>query len=115
MNCVREDIIRGTTPYLVYEIDREEALVTDITNAKITLRHIGNVTVKGYEDLIINEEANTIAYHFTQGDTLALHAGKELVATLHVMVGEERLQDMPPFILRVLNTDYNTVMEVNHE
>ena len=66
------EILQGTTPSIRYPFKKTDLDVTTVTAVELTLEHKGTKTIHGLSDVSVDAEANTITYHFTQAETLAL-------------------------------------------
>lgn len=65
-------ILQGTTPTLTIAVDPDDLLLSNITALELTFQQVGDPVYKHLPDVTIDTEANTISYHFTQEETLAL-------------------------------------------
>ncbi len=65
-------ILQGTTPTLTIAVDPDDLLLSNIIALELTFQQVGDPVYKYMSDVSIDTEANTISYHFTQEETLAL-------------------------------------------
>lgn len=103
-------IVRGTTPSLIVDFsDITDFAVAEITAAAFIIKRREETVEFGLSDLIISE--NTLAYHWTQEQTLAYKAGEFLSLDFHVVANGERykVRGIPEHV-RVANTYKNEVM-----
>lgn len=68
-------ILQGTTPVLTITIDTNDFYVSDITALELTFKNNENTTIHGLSDVVLDSTDNTIAYQFTESETLALTPG----------------------------------------
>lgn len=65
-------ILQGTTPFLVIRIKPSDALIGDIKSLELTISSRTEAPlVKHLSDCEINQEENSISYHFTESETLS--------------------------------------------
>jgi len=103
-------LVRGTTPSLIVDFsDITDFTVSEITSAAFIIKRREETVEFGLSDLIISE--NTLAYHWTQEQTLAYKAGEFLSLDFHVVANGERykVRGIPEHV-RVANTYKNEVM-----
>ena len=85
------DIIKqGTTPSFICEYDPETALVTDIQSAVLSITNDGRVTHHMLDELTVYALDNSIAYTFSQEETLAFEADTLVEMELHVLMNNDR-------------------------
>ena len=65
------DIMQGTTPSLVLEVDPEDLWVETATRIELYVQNGGQIATYTGEDLTIDAEANTITKHFSEAETAA--------------------------------------------
>ncbi len=84
-----ETLLQGTTPYLVIDFTDTGLDVSDFSAAELTLK--SNITKRTYglSAMIADAQANTLTYHFTEADTLALTATAPVYWQIYVKVGVE--------------------------
>ena len=104
-----QDLIRGTTPTLIVDFSDTEISVTDITQAVLVITQAGKSRNVFLSDLSVDTEANTISYHFTQAESLALSSGKGLDLQLDVVANGERYRAYKRRITGE-DTKYNEVL-----
>ena len=67
------NILQGTTPTLIIEVDPEDITLQNVTAIELTFQQWSkNAIIKSGEDLMVDYENNVIAYHFTEAETLEL-------------------------------------------
>ena len=73
-------ILQGTTPTLTITVNSDELLLSDVVEIELTFQSGAQApTFKSMSDLTIDTEANTMAYTFTEAETLALSATAMLI------------------------------------
>jgi hypothetical protein len=105
-----DSIIRGTTPSLVVDFSGITAFtVSDITAVALTVKQRTKTDVYGLEDMEVGD--SSLAYHWTQEETLAMKAGDSIKVDMHVTANGERYKILGvPSSLSVENTLYNEVL-----
>ena len=106
-DCV---IVRGTTPSLIVDFSGVTAFtVSDITAVALTVKQRTKEDVYGLEDMEIGE--STLAYHWTQQETLSMKALEIITVDMHVTAKGERYKILGvPSKIRVESTLYNEVL-----
>lgn len=84
-----DNLLQGTTPYLVIDFTDTGLDVSDFSAAELTLKT--NISKRTYDlsAMVVDSEANTLTYHFTETDTLALSATAPAYWQIYVKVGVE--------------------------
>lgn len=73
-------ILQGTTPTLTITVNADELLLSDVVEIELTFQSGTQApTKKSMSDLTIDTEANTLAYTFTERETLALSSSAMLI------------------------------------
>lgn len=72
-------ILQGTTPTLTITVNPDELLLSDVVEIELTFQSGTTVTQKDMTALTIDTEANTMAYTFTEAETLALSSTAMLI------------------------------------
>lgn len=72
-------ILQGTTPTLTISLNAEELSLADVTEIELVFQSGSAVDKKAMSDLTIDTDANTMAYTFTEAETLALSAASMLI------------------------------------
>lgn len=105
-----DSIVRGTTPSLVVDFSGVTAFtVSDITAVALTVKQRTKTDVYGLEDMEVGD--SSLAYHWTQQETLSMKAGDSIKVDMHVTANGERYKILGvPSTLRVENTLYNEVL-----
>ena len=103
-------IVRGTTPSLIVDFSGVTAFtVSDITAVALTVKQRTREDVYGLEDMEVGD--SSLAYHWTQEETLAMKAGESIKVDMHVTAKGERYKVLGvPSTLRVETTLYNEVL-----
>lgn len=103
-------LVRGTTPSLIVDFsDITNFAVSDITAVALTVKQRTKTDTYTLDDMEIGE--STLAYHWTQEETLAMKAGEIITVDMHVTANGERYKILGvPSSLRVENTLYNEVL-----
>ena len=65
-------ILQGTTPGIEVDFSDEDFSVTDVTKLEYTIANGTAIDIHGLDEVIIDGEANTITYKFSEEETLAL-------------------------------------------
>ena len=65
-------ILQGTTPTLTITVNPDDLLLSNITDLELTFQQMGDPIYKRQADCVIDYEANTISYHFTEEETFDL-------------------------------------------
>lgn len=103
-----ENIIRGTTPSLIVDFaDITDFTVQDIDEIALTVKSRTQTNIYHLENVEIS--GNTLIYHWTQEQTLALRAGERLTIQLDVLVGEQRYRCVNERV-EVVDTQYGEVL-----
>ena len=105
-----DSIIRGTTPSLVVDFSGITAFtVFDITAVALTVKQRTKTDIYTLDDMEIGE--STLAYHWTQQETLAMKAEEIITVDMHCTAKGERYKILGvPSKIRVENTLYNEVL-----
>lgn len=105
-----DSIVRGTTPSLIVDFSGVTAFtVSDITAVALTFKQRTKTDTYTLDDMEIGE--STLAYHWTQEETLAMKTGEIITVDMHVTANGERYKILGvPSSLRVENTLYNEVL-----
>lgn len=103
-------IVRGTTPSLIVDFSSiAEFRVSDIEEAALTFRRKAQLDTYSLSDLDVSE--TSLAYHWSQEQTLDMTAGERIEVDLHIRVNGERykVRGVPP-VLKVENALYEEVL-----
>ena len=105
-----DSIIRGTTPSLIVDFSGVTAFtVSDITAVALTVKQRTKTDTYTLDDMEIGE--STLAYHWTQQETLSMKEGEIIKVDMHVTANGERYKILGvPSSLIVENTLYNEVL-----
>jgi len=72
-------ILQGTTPSLTISIDPDDLLLSNVAELELAFQQFNQPAVlKHMDDCIIDPAGNTVTYHFTQEETLALSPSSPL-------------------------------------
>lgn len=66
-----DEIMQGTTPSLILEVDPDELWVTSATRIEVYLTNGGQTETYTEADLVLDAETNTITKHFSEEETAA--------------------------------------------
>lgn len=103
-----ENIIRGTTPSLILDFaDITDFTVSEIDEIALTIKSRTVTEIHKLADMEIRD--NTLVYHWTQEQTLALRAGERLTIQLDALVGEQRYRCVNERV-EVVDTQYAEVL-----
>lgn len=103
-------ITRGTTASIAVDFsDITDFTVAQITAVAFMVKQRGRVDEYGLSDMIVGE--NTLTYHWSQEQTLAMRSGERITLDLHVTANGERykIKGIPERV-EVVNTLKNEVM-----
>ena len=67
-----DGILQGTTPTLTIGFNTADLLLSNVSALELTFDQMDDPVYKHLEDVTIDTDANSISYHFTQEETLAL-------------------------------------------
>lgn len=103
-------ITRGTTPSFIVDFTGVTAFtVADIEEVALTFKQRTRTDIYHLSDLEIGE--STLAYHWTQAQTLAMKSGEKIRVDMHVLANGERYRIVDiPSTLTVDDTLYNEEM-----
>lgn len=103
-------IVRGTTPSLIVDFSSiSDFAITDISAVSLVIKRRTGKIELGLADFAIS--GDTLAYHWTQAQTLAFTAGESLTLDMHIVANGERYKVYGiPDRIRVENTEKNEVM-----
>ena len=73
-----DSILQGTTPTLTIAVDQDDLSLANITDLELTFQQVGDPVYKTMADCIIDTDANTILYHFTEEETMNLIPTRQL-------------------------------------
>ena len=71
-------ILQGTTPTLTINVNPNDLKLADIEELELTFKQNTNLVYKHKEDCVIDYEANTISYHFSEQETFELVPARAL-------------------------------------
>lgn len=105
-----DTIVRGTTPSLIVDFSGiTDFSIADISAVSLVIKRRTGKIELGLSDMIIS--GDTLAYHWTQAETLAFTAGESLMLDMHIVANGERYKIYGiPDRIRVENTEKNEVM-----
>lgn len=84
-----DNLLQGTTPYLVIDFTDTGLDVSDFSAAELTLKTNINKRTYDLSKMSLDSEENTLTYHFSEADTLALSATAPAYWQIYVKVGAE--------------------------
>lgn len=84
-----ENLLQGTTPYLVIDFTDTGLDVSDLTAAELTLKSGFTKLTYALPSMTVDTSANTLTYHFTENDTLTLSTTAAVTWQVFVKFGGE--------------------------
>ena len=72
-------ILQGTTPSLEIKISTDDFLVTEVAALELTFQNTGQPVTHDLSEVTVNADHNSIIYHFSEAETLALSPTVRLV------------------------------------
>jgi hypothetical protein len=84
-----DTILQGTTPYLVIDFADTGLDVADFDAAELTVTSGSEKRTYDLDDMDVDAVENTLTYHFSEGDTLALSATAAVFWQIYVKVDDE--------------------------
>jgi hypothetical protein len=103
-------ILQGTTPTLTIAVDQDDLLLSDIVALELTFQQVGDPVYKHKPDVTIDTEANTVSYHFTQAETLALIPSRLLNWQIRFALPDGNIVGTPVAQISVSDLISNEVM-----
>lgn len=103
-------ILQGTTPTLTIAVDQADLLLSDIVALELTFQQVGDPVYKHMPDVTIDTEANTVSYHFTQAETLALIPSRLLNWQIRFALPDGNIVGTPVAQISVSDLISNEVM-----
>lgn len=82
-------ILQGTTPLFVIPFQDTGISVADFDKAELTLTQKGQKVTHYLNEMIADSEENTLSYHFTEAETLALQKNEPMLWQIYVNIGSE--------------------------
>lgn len=82
-------ILQGTTPLFVIPFEGTGISVSDFDKAELTLTQKGQKTTHYLGEMIADPEENTLSYHFSETETLALQKNESMMWQIFVKIGSE--------------------------
>lgn len=64
-----DEIMQGTTPSLILEVDPNDMWLTSVTKIEVYLTNGGKIVTYTQDDIAVDTEANTITKHFSEEET----------------------------------------------
>ena len=105
-------ILQGTTPTLVIELNKEDVLLNSVDQIELVFHQVGQAfTVKSENDCVLNAEDNTVSYHFTEEETLAMKPGKPLVYQMRLKTNTGEILGTEKAEIDILNLMRDAVMD----
>ena len=104
-------ILQGTTPTLTIAVDQNDLLLSNIIELELTFQQAqADPVYKHMPDVTIDTEANTISYHFTQAETLALIPSRLLNWQIRFALPDGNIVGTPAAQISVSDLISNEVM-----
>ena len=82
-------ILQGTTPLFVIPFKDTGISVSNFDKAELTLTQKGQKTTHYLNEMIADSDENTLSYHFTEEETLALAKNEAMMWQIFVKIGSE--------------------------
>lgn len=82
-------ILQGTTPLFVIPFQDTGISVADFDKAELTLTQKNQKVTHYLNEMIADPEENTLSYHFTEDETLALQKNEPMLWQIYVNIGSE--------------------------
>ena len=105
-----EKLLQGTTPYLTISFEDTGLDVSDFSEAELTLKSGTAKVTKELSAMSVDTENNTLAYHFTETDTLSLSTTAAVYWQIYVKIGAEIFGTRAERV-RIFDKIKGTVME----
>lgn len=104
------EILQGTTPSIQVTIKKTDFLVSDVTKLEFTIRHDGIVTKHGLSDVTLDTEKNSVAYLFSEEETLRMNPKKPIEYQLRFMFSDGHIVGTKQVMLTVADLISEDVM-----
>ena len=72
-------ILQGTTPLFVIPFEGTGISVSDFDKAELTLTQKGQKVTHYLNEMLADPEENTLSYHFSEAETLALQKNESMM------------------------------------
>lgn len=82
-------ILQGTTPLFVIPFKGTGISVSDFDKAELTLTQKGQKVTHYLNEMLADPEENTLSYHFSEAETLALAKSEAMQWQIYVQIGSE--------------------------
>lgn len=82
-------ILQGTTPLFIIPFQETGISVSDFDKAELTLTQKGQKVTHYLNEMIADPDENTLSYHFTEEETLALAKNEAMMWQIFVKIGSE--------------------------
>lgn len=106
------NILQGTTPTLTITVDTDDFNVSDVTELELAIKNGSTLNLYGLSDVTLDSTENTIAYQFTEAETLALDPKNNLVYQLRFMFSDGSIVGTNALSIRVSKL-YSTAVMTN--
>ena len=103
-------ILQGTTPTLTISVDKTDLLLSEIIGLELVFQQIGDPIKKRMSDVIIETEENTVSYHFTEEETLALTPTRTLNWQIRFKLPDQNIVGTPIAQINVTDLISNEVL-----
>ena len=105
-------ILQGTTPTLVIEIDKEDVAIGDVALVELVFHQTGYAYLtKSNEDCVLDQENNSVSYHFTEEETLAFDTKKPLVYQMRIKTTDGEVLGTEKTEISIADLMRNVAME----
>ena len=85
------EILQGTTPGIELTFATTDFLVSEVVACEFAIKNMDHLSLHGLDEVTLDAEANSITYHFTQAETLALDPRDSLRYQCRVKLAEDRV------------------------
>ena len=102
------EFTRGETPTYIVDFSTCEIDTTDVSRAVLIVKQLG-IEINLTSGIVIDNESNTISYHFSQEETLRFATGK-LQLQLDVVTNDEERSVASRNVVRVVDTIVDEVI-----
>ena len=82
-------ILQGTTPLFVIPFANTGISVSDFDKAELTLTSKGQKVTHYLDEMVADAEENTLSYHFSEEETLALQKNESMMWQIFVKIDSE--------------------------
>lgn len=80
-------MLQGTTPTVVFGFSNSGLSVSDVSKAELTISSVNKQFTHTKGEMVVNTSNNTLAYTFTEEETLMLNDKYDAYYQLYVKIG----------------------------